>query len=125
MGLTRKSWMVSGVLLVAGCQTLTAESDVPAVITDPTDASRTALHDALSEAFNDTEVTLADNALMQTSLLTIEIGARRTIENPPLTGRVLEKPMQFRLVKNGDDCVLIDLRNQSRHKLENTTCAPE
>ncbi len=125
MGLTRKSWMVSGVLLVAGCQTLTAESDVPAVITDPTDASRTALRDALSEAFNDTEVTLADDALMQTSLLTIEVGARRTIENPPLTGRVLEKPMQFRLVKNGDDCVLIDLRNQSRHKLGNTTCKPK
>ncbi len=125
MGLIRKSWMVGGVLLVAGCQSLTAESDVPAIVTDPTDASRTALHEALSEAFNDTEVTLADNVLTQTSLLTIEVGARHTIENPPLTGRVLEKPMQFRLVKNGDDCVLIDLRNQSRHKLENTTCAPE
>ena len=125
MGLIRISWLVGGVLLIAGCQTLTAESDVPAVITNPTDASRAALENALSEAFQGREVTLADDALTQTSLLTIEAGARRTIENPPVRGRVLEKPMQFRLVKNGDDCVLIDLRDQSRHKLENTTCAPE
>ncbi len=121
----RMSWMIGGLLVVAGCQTLTAESDVPAVITNPTDASRAALHHALSEAFHDTEVTLADDALTQTSLLTIESGARRTIENPPLRGRVLEEPTQFRLVKNGNDCVLIDLRDQSRHKLENTTCEPE
>ena len=125
MGLISISWLVGCVLLVAGCQTLTAESNVLAVITNPTDASRAALYDALSEAFNYTEVTLADNALIQTSLLTIEVGAHRTIENPPLTGRVLDKPLQFRLVKNGDDCVLIDLRDQSRYTLENTTCVAE
>ncbi len=125
MGRIRISSLVGGVLLIAGCQTLTAESDMPALITDPTDESRAALENALSEAFHDTEVTLADDALTQTSLLTIEVGARRTIENPPLRGRVLEEPTQFRLVKNGNDCVLIDLRDQSRHKLENTTCEPE
>lgn len=125
MALIKMSWIIGGLLIVSGCQTLTAQSDIPALITHPTDESRAALKNALAEAFHGTEVTLADNALTQTSLLTIEFGARHTIEKLPLRGRVLEKPMQFRLVKTGDDCVLIDLRDQSLHKLENTTCAPE
>jgi hypothetical protein len=37
----------------------------------------------------------------------------------------MEEPIRFRLVKSGDDCVLVDLRDESRHLLPDTTCAPE
>ena len=40
-------------------------------------------------------------------------------------GRNLESPLQFRLVKNGADCVLVDLRDDSRHPLADTDCAAE
>ena len=41
------------------------------------------------------------------------------------TGRVLEAPIRFRLVKSGGECVLVDLRDESRHLLPDTTCVPE
>ena len=125
MLLIRMSWMIGGLFIIAGCQALTAQSDIPALITNPTDESRAALKKALAEAFHGTELTLADNALTQTSLLTVESGARHIIGKLPRRGRILEKPIQFRLVKNGTECVLINLRDQSRHKLQNTTCAPQ
>ena len=125
MVLIRMSWMIVGLVIVAGCQTLTSQPDIPALITNPTEKSRTALKIALSEAFHRKEVTLADNALKETSLLTIESGARYIIGKLPPRGRILAKPIQFRLVKNGNQCVLINLRDQSRHKLQNTTCAPQ
>jgi hypothetical protein len=37
----------------------------------------------------------------------------------------MDAPIQFRLVINGDDCILIDQRDRSRHNLENTTCEAE
>ena len=125
MALLKTSLLLLGVFVASGCQTSPAESDVPAHIVNPTDASRAALMEALAKAFGGTRVRLADDALTQTSLLTIEAGARRTLENLPTGGRVLSEPMQFRLVKNGRDCVLVDLRDQSRYKLENTSCAPQ
>ena len=79
MPMIRMSWMIGGLLIIAGCQALTAGSDIPALITNPTDESRAALKKALAEAFHGTEVTLADNALTQTSLLTVESGVRHII----------------------------------------------
>lgn len=125
MVLARLSWMIGGLVIVAGCQALTAQPDIPALITNPTEESRAALKIALSEAFHCKEVALADNALTETSLLTIESGARHMIGKVSPKGRILEKPIQFRLVKNGSECVLINLRDQSRHKLQNTACAPQ
>ena len=115
----------AALLLLCGCQTMSASADVPAVITQPDDASRAALQSTISSLFGDQNVMLADGALTQSSLLLIEHGPRGSLNNPPATGRVLEAPLRFRLVKNGNDCVLIDLRDDSRHVLANTRCTPE
>ncbi len=37
----------------------------------------------------------------------------------------MEAPFQFRLVINGDDCILVDLRDDSRHTLNDTVCIAE
>lgn len=120
----RTTWIL-GVLLSAGCQTMNADADVAAVIKSPDEASRAALQAALAASFGGQDVLLADDALTQSSLLTIEPGPQRSINNPSPGGRILTEPFRFRLVKNGDDCVLIDLRDDSRQVLANTTCAPE
>ena len=99
-------------------------SDKPARIVNPDDASRKALQEAVNAAFG-TNVTLADNALTESSMLTIERSPRPSMENPNPLGRNMEKPFQLRLVINGDDCVLIDDRDGTRHTLENTSCEAE
>jgi hypothetical protein len=104
---------------------MNADADVPALIAAPDDASRAALRDTISGIFGGRKVPLADDALTKSSLLLIERNLRGSLDAPPATGRVLEEPIRFRLVKSGEECVLVDLRDESRHPLTDTTCVPE
>ena len=109
---------------LTGCQTVDTDLDQPARIVNADADSRAALQAAVNEALGK-EVMLADNALTNTSLLTIERWPTGTIDNPVPEGRRLDKPIQFRLIINGSDCILIDQRNESRHVLKDTDCAAE
>jgi hypothetical protein len=109
---------------LTGCQTVDTDLDRPARIVNVDADSRAALQAAVNEALGN-EVMLAKDALTNDSLLTIERWPAGTMENPVPQGRILEKPIQFRLVINGSDCVLIDQRNESRHVLQDTECAAE
>ncbi len=111
-------------LAIAGCQTVASENDRPARIVSPDDASRAALQSVVDGVLN-TQVTLADNALTDTSVLSIERNPPRTMQNPNPHGRIMEPLFLFRLVVNGSDCILIDQRDRSRHVLENTSCEAE
>ena len=110
--------------ILTGCQTVDTDLDRPARIVNADADSRAALQAAVNEALG-TEVLLAEDALTDSSLLTIERWPAGTMENPVPQGRILEKPIQFRLVINDSDCVLIDQRSESRHVLENTDCVAE
>ena len=112
-------------LVVAGCQTMNTDNDVPAVIVDADDASRAALRATMNGLFMGQDVLLADDALTSSSTLPIEFGARDSLEYQPLSGRVVTEPLRFRLVRNGNDCILIDPRDESRHLLADTRCVPE
>ncbi len=117
--------VIAGVAItVVGCQTMATGEDMSARITNPTDHSRAALQNAVNDALN-TDVALADDALTDSSVLTIERHRPRSMQSPPAQGRNMDTPIQFRLVLNGSDCILIDQRDNSRHLLEKTTCAAE
>ena len=113
-----------GLLLLAGCQTVIAEYDRPARIVNPDDTSRAALSAMVNLSLG-TEVTLSDSALTDTSLLVIENRPPPTMENPVPQGRIMKMPIQFRLVINGSDCVLVNQRDRSRYVLSDTTCEAE
>ena len=117
--------LLTTIILLSGCRGLGTNSDLPALITEPDDASRAALQSTLSGLFGGYEVTLADDALTRSSLLVLELGAQKTLSNLPAKGRIVTEPYRFRLVKNDDECALIDLRDGSRHVLADTTCIPE
>ncbi len=125
MRLKQFARFAAAILLVSGCQTMNAAADVPALLSEPDEASRAALRDTISAIFGGQDVPLADDALTKSSLLLIERNPRGSLDAPPATGRVLEEPIRFRLVKSGGECVLIDLRDESRHLLPDTTCVPE
>ena len=72
-----------------------------------------------------TDVTLADDALTDTSVLIIERNIPQSIEGSPAQGRTMDMPIQFRLVTNGSTCTLIDQRDGSRHILADTRCKAE
>lgn len=111
-------------LAMSGCQTMATDQDQPARIVNPDDASRTALQSVVDSVLN-TQVILADSALTDSSVLSIERNPPRTMQNPNPQGRIMESPFLFRLVVNGADCFLIDQRDGSRYLLESTSCEAE
>ena len=115
---------MGGLAILAGCQTMATGTDVPARITNPTAASRAALQNTVNDALH-TEVLLAASALTTSSILVIERNPPRSIQNQVATGRNMDPPMRFHLVLNNSECILVDQRDESRHRLENTTCAAE
>jgi hypothetical protein len=112
-------------LLLAGCQAIGANDDQPAVIVQPSDASRAALKQTLSAIFGGEEITLADDALTYSSMLTLENSPPNSADSQAALGRVVTRPFSFQLIKNRHACFLVDLRVGERHFLANTTCAPE
>ena len=109
-------------LLVAGCKNVAPDEDAAAVIVNPSDASRAALQATVDAALQ-TNVPLTADALTETSVLVIERRIPQTVDGSPAKGRTMEMPIQFHLVTNGTDCVLIDQRNDSRYVLKDTECA--
>jgi hypothetical protein len=111
-------------LLCGACQTVNADYDQPARIVKPDAESRAAVQAAVNEALG-AEVMLADDALTGSSMLTIERWPAGTMDNPVPQGRILEKPIQFKLVKNGDECILVRQQDGSRYPLADTECEAE
>jgi len=117
-------FMIGGLAILAGCQTMATGTDVPARITNPSAASRAALQNTVNDALH-TEVLLATSALTTSSILVIERNPPRSMQNQVATGRNMDPPIRFHLVLNNSECILVDQRDKSRHLLEDTTCAAE
>ena len=109
---------------MSGCKNVAPEADQAAVIVNPDAASRAALQQTVNAALH-TDVTLADDALTDTSVLIIERKIPQSIEGSPAQGRNMEMPIQFRLVTDGANCILIDQRDLSRAVLVDTECVTE
>ncbi len=124
MRITGPVILVSLWLTLSGCETINANDDRPARVVNPDAESRAALRTAISEALG-ADVLLADDALTDDSLLTIERWPTGTMEDPVPQGRVLEKPILFQLVTNGDDCVLVRKSDGARYLLSDTDCEAE
>lgn len=113
--------IIGGLAALAGCQTVASGNDVSARITDPNDASRAALQQVVDDALGH-NVMIAADALTTSSILTIERRPPATAEGRLATGRNMEPAIQFRLVSNTGNCILIDTRDGSRHALDSTAC---
>jgi hypothetical protein len=123
-GTTREIALAVFALSFAGCKNVTPDADQAAVIVNPDAASRAALQATVNAALH-TDVALADDALTETSILIIERKVPQSIEGSPAQGRNMEMPYQFRLVRNGTECILIDQRDMSRAVLADTVCLVE
>jgi hypothetical protein len=99
-----------------------AQQDTPAIITNPTEESHGELVRVVSGALSSTPVTIARDALTRDSLLLIERTPARDAAGQRLTGRDLEKPEQFNLLKNGEQCVLVHEGTGKRSVLTKTRC---
>lgn len=112
-------------LLLSACSATPEVKDVHALIVNPTEGSRAELVRAVTMALNGAKVVLADDALTQSSLLTIERKTVRDLQGRRLTGRDVGRPHQFRLIKHDSECVLMQLPDEGRWVLAATDCIAE
>jgi hypothetical protein len=121
---TRATAFIACAMMLSGCKNVAPDADQAAVITDPDAASRAALQQTVNAALH-TDVALADDALTDSNILIIERKIPQSIEGSPAQGRNMEMPIQFRLVTDGANCILVDQRDASRHILADTRCVAE
>ena len=121
---TRAIAFIACAMTLAACKNVAPDADQVAVITDPDAASRAALQQTVNTVLR-TDVALASDALTDTSILTIERKIPQSIEGSPAQGRNMEMPIQFRLVTDGANRILVDQRDASRHILADTRCVAE
>lgn len=112
-------------LVLSGCNMNGMTEERPALIVNPTDASRAELRRAVSEMLSGADITLADDALTTSSVLLIERKRIRSLDNPPLSGRDLSRPERFRLVTARGRCILVHDRDQARFELQESDCVAE
>lgn len=118
----KKLLVASVATLLSACASSQAQPDAPAVITQPSAASRAELLAAVTSVLKVANVTLADDALTKTSTLTIERTRLRDSSGRQLNGRDLGRPEVFQLVKNDARCVLIHKGSGRRVELAKTAC---
>lgn len=109
---------------LTSCALSQAQPGTPAVIVEPSAASRAALLSAVSDALGVANVTLADDALTRSSTLIIEHTRPRDAGGRQLNGRDLDRPQHFQLVQNGARCTLIHQESGKRMQLKQTVCMP-
>jgi hypothetical protein len=116
--------VIAGVLALASGHARSAQ-DAPAVVANPGPDTRAELRRVVSEALNRASVTLAEDALVHETTLTVERARARDAEGRPLDGRERGRPEHFRLVKSGESCVLVQESTGRRFPLSGVTCTPK
>jgi hypothetical protein len=119
-------WLRTGLSLALGsllCMSAWPDpGDLPAVIVNPNDASRTELARVVRTALHGAPVTLADDALTASNTLVIEHANPRDASGLPLDGRSLYRPERFELFARKSRCVLVQSRTGRRWTLRHTAC---
>lgn len=107
---------------LAACKHQAVRKDQPARIVNPDEKSRAALRSAVSEALHGVPVNLAGDALTHDDRLIVEGKQHRDASGNLIMGYETRMPRVFRLVKNGDNCFLVDTINKKRRYLKQTVC---
>lgn len=116
--------LILGAAGLAGCQSGSARGEMPARIIDPTPESRAELETVVSGALGG-EVTLADNALTTDSRLIVERKVHRDVQHGRIMGRDPGQPDQFRLIKQGERCMLVHVGSGRQWELKQARCVAE
>ena len=104
-----------------GCQSNDAGSWKDALLAEDDTDGRAQVGEVIAAALG-RDVRLAGDAFTQESLLTLEHTAPARLNAPAATGRVMERPEQFRLVKRGSTCAVLRVKTEEVLTLEDVRC---
>jgi hypothetical protein len=109
-------------LWLTACASPASSLETAAVLAQADATTRATLSAAVSEMLQGAKVTLAEDALLHDSWLTVERYRPRDANGRLLNGRILERPEQFQLVKDAEQCVLVQASSGRRKVLPSFDC---
>ena len=110
------------VVMAACSSTSASESETPAVLAESNDSTRAIITAAVRQMLRGAQVTLAEDALLHDSWITVERMRPRDAKGQLLNGRIMERPEQFQLLKQRDRCVLVHQGSGQRQVLDSVGC---
>lgn len=124
------SSLLVGLHLIVLCACTTPQAAVqptgreqPARISNPSPEVQAELLAAVTSALRNNAITIADDALTKSSVLIIERVPARDANGRPLSGRDLDRPQHFDLLKDGERCILVHRQTAQRYPLKTARCA--
>jgi hypothetical protein len=113
---------IAGAVGAIACHATASRPEVAAVLVDPTVQTRTELLSAVRKMLGVSSVVLADDAFTRSNVLIIERQPARDQDRVRISGRDMDRPITFKLVKIANDCVLLDTRDEKRVVLPTAVC---
>lgn len=123
---------VPGIVLLSGialaciaCRSGRNLENVPALIANPSPQIHAELQRVISSALYGASFTLPDDALTRSSVLTVEVTGPQNPDgtDPAASGR--PATIEFRLLINGPNCILVNQADLRRWRLTQTLCVTE
>ncbi|MET0658410.1 MAG: hypothetical protein ABW110_09685 [Steroidobacteraceae bacterium] len=111
--------------VLAACAVKPAQTPAPARLSNVDDAARAVLANAVAQALDGREVSLAPDALIASSRLLLDPARPRDASGRLLQGRETRAPESFQLMKVGAECVLRHERTAKEYVLQGVRCEIE
>lgn len=105
--------VIACVILITACAGSKKTDPVPALLSESNVQAHKEISALIAESIGQSSVRLAGNIFKKRSVV--------LLSKPDLTGRVLEQPTQFLLLKQGDQCILERLDNNINNNTNNNT----
>jgi hypothetical protein len=99
--------------------------NVPAIIANPSPQTEAELRRVISSALYGAPFTMPDNPLTQSSVLTVEAVLPDDPNAANSPGSTERRTIEFRLLINGPNCILVNRQDLRRWRLTQTLCVTE
>lgn len=117
-------------LTIGGCQTAGDEAPIvdskvditPATLTQKTAQAHQELEMTVAKALGVAKVTLATEALMGESTLSVQQKPQMGPDGNPIMGRIMKRPDHFTLQSDGQSCSLVHDETGNVYTLKSVVC---
>lgn len=119
----KRAWLVLAALLPA-CTAQEAAPEQPARLLEPSAIARAELRAVVAAAVGQADIRLAADALTESDLLVLEGAARAVRPELRLPPEAEVGAVHFRLLIEGERCVLLQPDSDRRWTLQEARCVP-
>lgn len=122
-----KTLLPFSLIVLSACQLGPTQKDLDALLVNPNAEVQAELASAISSMLNNDKILIKAEDFAKSSTVALERVILKDADGLRLQGMELEMPSVFKLIKRGDDCLLIRLKSDQERLIKTAQCkaAPE